>query len=38
MKKAMFVDIKIGDKVWDICEGWGVVSELLEGLRNQFVQ
>ena len=30
MKKAMFVDIKIGDKVWDICEGWGVVSELLE--------
>lgn len=30
-KKPMFDGIKVGDKVWDICEGWGVVSELLEG-------
>lgn len=27
-KKPMFVDVKVGDKVWDICRGWGVVTTL----------
>ena len=28
-KKPMFADIKIGDKVWDIRQGWGVVGMII---------
>lgn len=28
MSKAMFANVKVGDKVWDIRMGWGVVDEL----------
>lgn len=28
-KKPMFADIKVGDKVWDICRGWGVITTLM---------
>ena len=28
-KKAMFADVQVGDDVWDICKGWGVVDELI---------
>lgn len=28
MSKAMFADVRVGDKVWDIRRGWGVVYEL----------
>lgn len=28
-KKPMFADIKVGDKVWDIIRGWGVVTTLM---------
>ena len=29
-KKPMFADIKVGDKVWDIRRGWGVVSMIIQ--------
>lgn len=29
-KKPMFADIKVGDKVWDIRQGWGVVCGLTQ--------
>lgn len=28
MSKEMFADVRVGDKVWDIRKGWGVVDEL----------
>lgn len=28
-KKPMFADIKVGDKVWGISQGWGVVTTLM---------
>ena len=29
-KKAVFADIKVGDEVWDVCRGWGVVCGLTQ--------
>ena len=29
-KKPMFADIKVGDKVWDIRQGWGAVITLMQ--------
>lgn len=26
-KKVTFTDVKVGDRVWSIMEGWGVVTE-----------